>query len=419
MVWDLADCTEFHQTLQTRPPRIVHGTLLVLAGLLVTALAWGALTTADLVVRAPGRIRPVTSPMKVIYGGSGEALSSSVGGKVSEVAVYAGKAVRQGDVLLRLDTERLDNEIAKRHHALQAGEDELTQLDYLGTLLTHQFASTKAKAEAELAQAREEIRQATERQAADVRLAALELQNTQYEEAQARQLVARQLAPRDDLRKATVRVRDAQERVEKARLPVDTGKVEVVRRALTLTEKDYVVRRQELDTKRSLKQADVAALRIELANLELERRQAVMRAPIDGIVTAGDIKVGDFLERGKLVVEIAEQQGFRFEAAVPSEDVGQLQVGMPARIKLDAYDYQRYGTVAGTVVFLSPDSGTGDGHQPATYLVKIALAATELGRGELRGQVKLGMAGQVDIVTGQERLLTLFVKKIRQSISLG
>jgi HlyD family secretion protein len=207
--------------------------------------------------------------------------------------------------------------------------------------------------------------------------------------------------------------------VEKARLLVDTGKVEVVRRALTLTEKDYAVRRQELDTKRSLKQADVAALRIELANLELARRQAVIRAPIDGIVTAGDIKVGDFLERGKLVVEIAEQQGFRFEAAVPSEDMGQLQVGMPARIKLDAYDYQRYGTVAGTVVFLSPDSGTGDGHKPATYLVKIALAATELGRGELRGQVKLGMAGQVDIVTGQEHLLTLFVKKIRQSISLG
>ncbi len=70
-------------------------------------------------------------------------------------------------------------------------------------------------------------------------------------------------------------------------------------------------------------------------------------------------------------------------------------------------------------MFLSPDSGTGNGNQTATYLVKIALAANELGRGELRGQVKLGMAGQVDIVTGQERLLTLLIKKIRQSISLG
>jgi multidrug resistance efflux pump len=124
--------------------------------------------------------------MKVIYGGSGEALSSSVGGQVSEVAVYEGKAVRQGDVLLRLDTERLDNEIAKRHRALQAGEEDLTQLDHLETLLAQQFASTKAKAEAELTQARAEIRLAIERQAADVRLAELELRNAQYEEVQAR-----------------------------------------------------------------------------------------------------------------------------------------------------------------------------------------------------------------------------------------
>jgi hypothetical protein len=117
---------------------------------------------------------------------------------------------------------------------------------------------------------------------------------------------------------------------------------------------------------------------------------------------------------------LAEQQGFRFEAAVPSEEVGHLQVGMPARIKLDAYYYQRYGTVAGTVVFLSPDSGvpTGQGGT-TTYLVRIELAGDELGRGDLRGRVKLGMAGQADVVTGQESLLALLVKRLRQTISLG
>ena len=42
-----------------------------------------------------------------------------------------------------------------------------------------------------------------------------------------------------------------------------------------------------------------------------------------------------------------------------------------------------------------------------------------MGRGAYRGQVKLGMAGQVEIVTGRESLLSLLVKKIRQTISLG
>ena len=51
-VLDLADCTEFRQALQARPPRIVHGTLVLLVALLGTALAWAAVTQANLVVRA-------------------------------------------------------------------------------------------------------------------------------------------------------------------------------------------------------------------------------------------------------------------------------------------------------------------------------------------------------------------------------
>ena len=43
---------------------------------------------------------------------------------------------------------------------------------------------------------------------------------------------------------------------------------------------------------------------------------------------------------------------------------------------------------------------------------------TEVGRGDLRGQVKLGMTGQADIVTDRETLLALFLKQIRQAISL-
>ena len=88
-------------------------------------------------------------------------------------------------------------------------------------------------------------------------------------------------------------------------------------------------------------------------------------------------------------------------------------------MKLDAYDYQRYGTVAGTVTFIAPDSDVLAGQGRATYLVRIELAGEELGRGDFRGQIKLGMAGQADIVTGQESVLALLVKKLRQTISLG
>ena len=419
LIRDLADCTEFRQTLQARPPRLVHGTLFLLAALLGTGVLWAALTQANLVVRALGRVRPVTSPMKVVNGSSGEVLSASAGGRVIAVHVREGQEVRQGEILLRLDTARLDNELAKQRRTIQVGEVELAQLAHLEELWGRQYAVAKARAEVELAQGREEVTQARQRQAVEVRLGELELHNAEHEAAQKQRLVERGLTARDELRKATARGHEAREKVTRARLPVDERKIEVLRQGLALLEKDYAVKRQELVMKQGLKQGEVAAARLALANLELEHQQAMIRAPMDGVVTMGEVKVGDLLERGKPVMEIAAQQGFYFEAAVPSAEVGHLRLGMPARIQLDAYDYQQYGTVTGTVVFIAPDSGVPEGHATATYLVRIALAGDEVGRGDLRGRVKLGMAGQAEMVTSQESLLALLLKKLRQTISLG
>jgi hypothetical protein len=52
--------------------------------------------------------------------------------------------------------------------------------------------------------------------------------------------------------------------------------------------------------------------------------------------------------------------------------------------------------------------------------VKIAVTRDEVGRGEFRGRVKLGMAGQAEVITGRESPLLLLVKKkIRRTISIG
>ena len=80
--------------------------------------------------------------------------------------------------------------------------------------------------------------------------------------------------------------------------------------------------------------------------------------------------------------------------------------------------FQKYGTLDGTVDFISPDSVVVEGRPGAAYLVRVAVAGDAVGRGDLTGQVKLGMAGHAEIVTGEESLLKLLVNKIRQSISL-
>jgi HlyD family secretion protein len=195
--------------------------------------------------------------------------------------------------------------------------------------------------------------------------------------------------------------------------------VPVAERALVLVDQDYAVKQEELKLKRAGKGGEIEAARVELANRELDRELAEIRAPIDGVVVKGDVKLGDFLEPGKPVLELARQEGFVFEGSVASEEVGHLTEGMAVRVKLDAYNYQQYGTIGGTVRFLSPDSeAAGGADRTVTYTVKIALASDELGRGEYRGRVRLGMTGQADIVTGHRSLLALLVNRIRKTIRL-
>jgi multidrug resistance efflux pump len=330
-----------------------------------------------------------------------------------------GDEVRRGALLIRLETSHLDNDIAKKRQAIRAEEEELANLKHLEKLAARQFAAAVAKARAELAQAQEELKRAGSRRTVDIRLAKLELATTQDEEARLRRLVASQAAAVADLVKATAARRAAAQKLARARLPVDRARVPIARGALEQLQRDQAVKAKELALRRQAKRTALTAARLELANLRLERRHAEIRSPLDGLITRGDVKVGDILEAGKAVVEIAEQKGFVFEAAVLSEEIGHLRVGMAVRVKLDAYDYQRYGTVTGKVCFLSPDSGPAQGRPGATYTVRIALDGDQVGRGEFLGRVKLGMAGQAEIITGEESLLSLLLKRIRQTISLG
>jgi multidrug resistance efflux pump len=243
--------------------------------------------------------------------------------------------------------------------------------------------------------------------------------HTQADEARTRKLANRQVASRADLESAIFKLRDAREKLAQARLPVEAGQRDVLLRSLTGLAEDYRIKLAELAVKQQTNQSELDAARLDLANLQLEHLQAEIRAPASGIVTTGDFKPGDTLEPSKPVLEIAEQSGFRFEVAVPAGEMEDIRLGMPVRMRLDAYDYQRYGTIEGTVEYISADSIVNQDKGAVNYLVKVTVDAREVGRGELRGPIKLGLTGQAEILTGRESLLSLLVRKIRRTISLG
>lgn len=414
---ELSDCSQFRQTLTARPPAIVHGTILLVIGLLIGGLVWSAFTKANLVVRASGRVRPLEKSTQLFA-----AFEPPLDGRVTASLIDEGATVRCGDVLLQLDTRELDNRFAQLQRTARTTEEELDRLRTLATLLSEQFDTAIGKAQAELVQAETEFTRNSLQRESEVRHAQAELDAARDHSQRCEKIAAARALPQSQVIEAQTRLRLADERLVQAQLPLSRDQVSIHRRALELVERDFAVRRAELDTRIVNKEGELEAAKRELANLQIQQSKARLVAPTDAIVVSGRVQPGDVVASGKPIAELAPQRGFRFEAIVPSSDVGLLQVGMPVQIKFDAYDYQKYGILAGTVQYISPDSKwseSSDRPRGAAYLVRIELHADEVVRGHLCGKVKLGLGGTAEIVTGRESILAILVKRIRSAISLG
>jgi RND family efflux transporter MFP subunit len=83
-----------------------------------------------------------------------------------------------------------------------------------------------------------------------------------------------------------------------------------------------------------------ASLSLAKANLELAQinlRESMIVSPIDGIVTAKHIDEGNLIRSGDQIVTIADMRTVRVIVAATEKYGAQITVGMPAKIKVDAF----------------------------------------------------------------------------------
>ena len=108
------------------------------------------------------------------------------------------------------------------------------------------------------------------------------------------------------------------------------------------------------------------------------------------------------------------------EAKVPPKDIADVAIGMNAKIRLDPFDSSVYGTIEGSVVFISGDTiveNNAKGTEETFYKAHIAVAkgriTTSVGK-----EINLipGMTGQVDIKTGDRTVIKYMLKPIVKTL---
>lgn len=90
-----------------------------------------------------------------------------------------------------------------------------------------------------------------------------------------------------------------------------------------------------------------------------------LRAPVDGYVQAvGVTTIGGVVTPAQNLVSIVpDDTPLVVEASLSNEDIGYVHVGQKVDIKIDTYPFQKYGTLSGTLEWVSPDADAKSNNQ--------------------------------------------------------
>lgn len=157
----------------------------------------------------------------------------------------------------------------------------------------------------------------------------------------------------------------------------------------------------------------LAACREARANNERALRLSRLRAPVAGTVQQLAVHTeGGVVNPAQALMRIAPADAvLEVEARILQRDIGFVRLGQPAVVKLDAFDYTRYGVLHGRVVRLSRDVVQEAGEEPF-FLAQIALDDTRLRRAGREHVVEPGMRATVEVAMGRRRVVEFLLSPL-------
>jgi len=354
---------------------------------LVVFIAWAAFAILDEVTVGTGKITPSTHA---------QVIESLDGGIVSALMVKEGDIVERGQMLARLDPTRFQSnygEAAARVRALRASSERLRS-ELTGEPLRF---SAESMREPDLV-ARE--RQLYESRRRNLNETVANLQKTH-------QLVMSELRMTQPLV-----AKGAASDVEVIRLQRQAtelkGKIDEARN-------QFAVRAREEQVKNN---ADLDAQLQVMAGKADQLDRAVLNSPVRGIVKDVQINtVGGVVQPGGKLMEIVPlEDQLLVETRINPRDIAYIRPGLPATVKVTAYDSSIYGDLKGTVEVVSPDTLQDEVRRDQFYYrVYVRTQSAELkNRSGKSFPILPGMIANVEIKTGQKSVMDYLIKPLNK-----
>jgi hemolysin D len=436
------------EIVETPPSPVGRAVAWTIAIVFSAALAWASIGTVDIVAVALGKIIPT---------GRTKTIQPFETGVVRAIAVRDGQSVKTGDVLIELDPTmtgaelgRLKSDLlsaqldtARLEAALSKGDPEAAfkpppdapapSADMHRRLLVSQIAEQKAKLSAVDGQVAQKEAELATTKASIAKLRALIPPLEERVEIR-KHLVNKELGSR------LIYLSDVQELVgqrqevlvQESRLSEAEAAIASLAQTRSRTIAEY--ERGLLD---ELAKAQQKASGLAQDIIKAEQRTSLQKltAPVDGVVQQLAVNtIGGVVQPAQaLMVIVPADSQLEIEAMISNRDIGFVEVGQEAAIKVDAFNFTRYGLLQGKVLSVSHDAITRDksqdkggadkqqGADAATsepkgqelvYAVRVSLDRSRIQVEDKMVSLSPGMAVTVEIKTGSRSIMSYLLSPL-------
>lgn len=401
--------------------RVAYGIMALLA----LFLLWSLFAHLDEVAIAPGEVVPQ---------GRVKTIQHLEGGIIDELFVREGDTVREGTSLVQLDLAGTATNIEELEVRLAGLLVRKSRLDAEANTTALVTPTDLADNIADIIAAERDAYEARQRELKSTR-AVLEGQAIQRNQ-DVREVEARLEAFRASLSLARERLTMSEDLLrDKLQSPMDhlqieseveslEGEIAALNEALPRTNAaldEALERITELDLRFAREarellgetEIEIARIRELLETANDQQTRTTIRSPTNGVVkNMRYTTIGGVVRPGEPILDIVPSEDtLVIEARLNPMDRGFVQEGQPATVKIDTYDYARYGGIDGKVISVAPDSTIPD-NAPPYFKVIIETAQPWLGEQEEGYLISPGMGAMVDIHTGTKSVMDYLIKPV-------
>ncbi|MBU0859625.1 MAG: HlyD family efflux transporter periplasmic adaptor subunit, partial [Alphaproteobacteria bacterium] len=146
-------------------------------------------------------------------------------------------------------------------------------------------------------------------------------------------------------------------------------------------------------------------------------QRLAVKAPVNGLVKGLSVNtIGGVVQPGQALMEIIPMdENLVVEVRIPPRYIGPLKVGQAVQVKVSSYDFSRYGSVTGTLDFISATTFIGENGE-RFYRGRVLLDKNFVGAPAQKNILMPGMTVMADIVTGNKTILEYLLKPVHRAM---